>query len=148
MGKQAKKKAVVGGATQKTHNRATRGVNTRKRGALWAIRQRKVKDKDGNESYKEERVYVPPRTLFDPWDKNRNDPRKAQEPFDDLSLDWREELMHYAGEREAKIGSVSLGDGMFSHRVFYGKNAAEPTQLLLEVFSSKQLTLEKPPRRR
>jgi hypothetical protein len=148
MGKQAKKKQKPAGTVQKNHNRATRGINTKKRGALWSIRRRTVKDKDGNEVEKVERVHVPPRTLFDPWDKNRNDPKRAQEPFDDLALDWREELMHYAGERGAKIGTVSLGDGMFSHRVFYGKNAAEPRELLLEVFSSKQLTLEKPPRRR
>jgi len=148
MGKQAKKKVKVGGGVQKTHNKATRGINTSKRGALWAIRRRLVKDKDGNEVEKTERVYVPPHTLYDPWDKNRNDAHRAAEPFNDLHLDWREEMMEYAAEKSAKIGSIPYGDGMFSHRVFYGKNAAEPQELLLEVISSKALTLERPPRRR
>lgn len=150
MGKQAKKKqkSEAQAAGQKTHNRATRGINTKRKGALWARRFVKSKDEEGNEVELPYDIFVPPRTMWDPWDRSRNDERRTDEPFDSLHLDWREEMMHYAAEINAHIGRLPLGDGVFLYRVYYGNNPREPKEVLFEVESSRSFTLERSPRRK
>jgi len=140
MGKQAKKKqkADTQSANQQNHNRASRGMNTRKRGALWALRRFKTKDSEGKEVERSLRIEVPPGTLYDPWDANKNDPRKAIEPFDALHLDWREEMMHYAADNDARIGKISLDNGEFLYRVFKGKNVDEPDEVFFELQSARK----------
>ena len=148
MGKQAKKKqkSDAQNANQQHHNRATRGINTRKRGSVWAIRKYKlkdkegkvVKDKEGKDVERSLEVMVPPRTLYDPWDQNKNDPRKAAEPFDSLHLDWREEMMHYAADNNARIGRIVLDNGEFLYRVFQGENVDEPDKVFFEMQSARK----------
>ena len=149
MGKQAKKKqkGEEQAANQQRHNRATRGINTRRRGATWAKRQRKTKDKEGNEVIETYRIEVPPRTYWDPWDQNKNDRKKAVEPFDALHLDWRHEMMEYVaeknetrrqGEKKVRIGKLELGNGVFLYRVFKGENVTEPDEVLFELQSTRK----------
>lgn len=141
MGKQAKKKqkTEAQAAKQKVHNRATRGINTRKRGALWAKRRFKTKDAEGNEVERTYNIYVPPGTMWDPFNPNKMDPkRNPPEPFDALHLDWAEELTHYAMDMEAKIGRLAVGEGMFLYRVYKGENIDEPDEVLLEVQSPRK----------
>jgi hypothetical protein len=156
MGKQAKKKVdVLGKTTNKRHNKATKGSNTRRQGPVWSHRQKLLKDSkgktlkddDGNDRFETYQVRVPHRAQWDPFDKQRYGDY-AQEPFDSLQLDWVEELTEYALEKSAKLGSISLGDGRFLHRVFYGDNIEKPKQVLLEVASSKRLIINKGPKRR
>jgi hypothetical protein len=153
MGKQAKKKTKSDSqaSNQKNHNRATRGINTRRRGATWAIRKykAKVKDEDGKEVEVEKtlRIEVPPRTFWDPWDQNKNDRNKAVEPYDALHLDWRHEMMEYVaeknenlleGEKKLRIGKLDLGNGTFLYRVFQGENVTEPDKVFFEIESSRK----------
>ena len=158
MGKQAKKKqkseTQVQG--QQRHNRATRGMNTRRRGTLWAVREVPKRDKkgvvqkdeDGNVLVQTYNVYVPPRVGWDIWDKAKNDPKKALEPFDSLHLDWREEMMEFAADNNARIGKIDLGEGVFLYRVFRGSNVLKPDEVFFEVQSSKKFTLERERKRK
>jgi hypothetical protein len=149
MGKQAKKKQKTDAqaSKQRRHNRNTRGINTKKKGALWAIRSFKTKE-DGVEVTKTYEVRVPPGTLYNPFDRGRYS-EHAQEPFDALQLEWREELMHYAAENDAKIGSIDLGNGQYLHRVYYGDTVKNPDSVLLEIQSARKFLVEKRgPRRR
>jgi len=143
VGKQAKKKTKSDSvlSKQKRHNPSTRGMNTKKRGALWAIRSYKVKDEDGNEEERTYRIHVPPRTLYDPFDKGRYSD-KASEPFDALSLDWRHELQQWACEIGAKVGNIKLPDGRYRYVVYSG----EIVHLVVE--SSAQFSMSRPRRRR
>jgi hypothetical protein len=152
VGKQAKKKQKTGNENQKTHNKATRFMNTKKRGALWALRQVPVrnkkgvvqKDEDGNVITQTARVTVPPRTGWDIWDKNKNDPKKAQEPFDALHLDWREEMMEFAADNNARIGKIDQGNGVFLYQVYRDEPGPLGKRIVFfEVESSKKFTLEK-----
>ena len=138
MGKQAKKKVKTSDGNQKTHNKATRGINTRRRGATWAIRRYKAKDSEGNEVERNHIVTVPVNTLWDPWDPNKNDSRKAQEPYDALHLDWRHEMMEYAADNNARIGKLDLGDGVFLYRVFQGENVGKPDKVFFELQSKRK----------
>jgi hypothetical protein len=144
MGKQAKKKVKSDAqmSKQKRHNRATRGMNTKKRGAVWAIRRYKAKEKnEDGEMVEVERSYevtIPPGTLWDPWDPNKNDPRKATEPYDALHLDWREEMMEYAADNNARIGKISLGNGEFLYRVFQGESVEKPDKTFFEMQSARK----------
>ena len=150
MGKQAKKKQKTDAQKnqQKHHNPNTRGINTKKQGALWARRSYKEKNEEGIEVTKTYDVRVPVGTLYNPFDKGRYSDH-APEPFDALQLDWREELMHYAAEVDAKIGSVDLGNGQYSHRVYYGESVDSPDEILVEIQSSQKFVKDKKgPRRR
>lgn len=149
MGKQAKKKekTETQASNQKRHNRNTKGINTKNQGSLWSIRLRKTKE-DGKEVIKTYEVRVPPHTLFNPDDRMRT-ADNAPEPFDSFQLDWREELVHYAADNEAKLGSITLDNGSYLHRVYVGDNVENPDKILIELQSSKKLILEKKgPRRR
>lgn len=159
MGKQAKKKekTEAQAAKQRRHNRATRGINTTKRGVVWARRSFKSKDKDGKEIIDEYEVIIPPRTYWDPWDKNKNDKGRAQEPFDALHLDWREEMVHYIADANAikekteekmRIGKIDLGDGEYLYRVYKGDNIDKPKEVLFEIQSRRKLILERHSQRR
>ena len=138
MGKQAKKKQKDASSNQKTHNRSTRGINTKRKGVLWAIRRRKVKNKDGEEKEVKEKVFIEPNTFYDPFDKNKNDRRKAVEPFDSLHLDWREEIMEYAADNNARIGKLDLGDGEFLYRVYQGESVQKPDTVFFEIQSKRK----------
>lgn len=148
MGKQAKKKekSEAQAQRQKRHNKATRGMNTKKRGVLWATRQRKVKDEEGNEVIQNYGVYVPPGVGYDPFDKQKNDPSAAQEPFDALHLDWREQAMYYMAEENARVDKTDLGDGVFLYR-FYRESPGGNKEVLFEVQSSKKFVFEPKKRR-
>lgn len=163
MGKQAKKKlkteTQVSG--QKHHNKATRFMNTKKKGVLWAIRQVPIrnkrgqvqKDEEGNVKTREHKVYVPPRTGWDYWDKSKNDAEKAQEPFDALHLDWRQEIMEFAADNSAKIARIDQGDGVFLYQVYRDEPVGEDGKpggrtVFFEVESTKSLTLERDRSRR
>ena len=149
MAKQSKKKqkTETQATNQRNHNKSTRGINSKKKGALWALRQYKTKE-DGKEVTKTREVRVPCRTLFNPFDRQRNS-EHAAEPFDALSLDWREELVIYAAEMNARLGSVDNKNGTYVHRVYRGETVNKPDEILLELESSKKLILEKKgPRRR
>tara|TARA_Y100000593_G_C4217096_1_gene289806 strand:- start:192 stop:650 length:459 start_codon:yes stop_codon:yes gene_type:complete len=137
------KDTVVKKENQKRHNRYTRGINTFRKGALWSIRLSKSKDKDGKEKEVVEKIRVPVNTAWDPWDKNRVEKQRAQEPFDSLHLDWRAEFVDYAKSEHARIGSVNIGGGEYLHRIFYGENVKNPDTILLEVRSNKGLTVER-----
>lgn len=153
MGKQAKKKQKTDAQAsgQKRHNKATRFMNTKKRGVLWSIRQVAVRDKkgsvvkddDGNVETREHKIYVPPRTGWDFWDKNKNDADKAVEPYDALHLDWRQEIMEFAADNNARIGTINKADGMFLTRVYKGDNVYQPKELFFEVESSKPFVIER-----
>lgn len=138
MGKQAKKKVKSGETNQKTHNKGTRGINTKRKGVLWSIRRRKVKNKDGEETEVRENIFVPPNTLYDPFDKNKNDRRKAIEPFDSLHLDWREEMMEFAADNNARIGKLDLGGGEFLYRIYQGESVEKPDLVFFEVQSKRK----------
>jgi len=112
------KKEKTSNLKQRVHNRLTRGMNTKKRGPLWAIRKYKTKNDNGEEVEREYRVYVPVRTFLDPWDKKTY--TDAQEPLDSLGLDWQEEFQHYAAEHNARIGKRKLEDGRYQHVVYLG----------------------------
>lgn len=156
MGKQAKKKQKSENLKQHRHNSKTRGINSTKRGPVWAMRERlskrKVLDDDGKEKTEEytERynVTVPVGTLYDPFDKTKNDPKRASEPFDALHLDWKLEMMEYAAENNARIGSIDIGDGSFLYRVFIGDSIDKPEKVFFEVQSRSKFVLEKTPKRR
>jgi len=156
MGKQAKKKVKTGSVNQQVHNKATRGINTHRRGVLWAIREVPIKekgvlkkDKDGNAITRKVEIFVPPNVGWDIWDQAKNDPKKAQEPFDSLHLDWRAEMMEFAVDNDAKIGKTDLGDGTFLYRVYKeDKNSLRPDTVFFEVQSSKKFTLEREHRKR
>lgn len=140
MGKQAKKKDKndAQAAKQKRHNVKTKGMNTSKRGAVWATRSYKARDEEGNEVTRKYNVYVPARTLWDPWDPNRNDERKVKEPFDALHLDWRKEVMEFAADNNARIGKISIGNGKFLYRVFLGDSVEKPSKVFFEIESSRK----------
>jgi len=139
MGKQAKKKKPDAQSNnQKKHNRSTRGINTKRSGAVWAIRRYKAKDKDGEEVERKHYVTIPVGTLWDPFDLNKNDKRKAVEPFDALHLDWREEMMEYAADNNARIGKIELGDGEFLYRVYQGENVGKPDRVFFELQSTRK----------
>jgi len=148
MGKQAKKKdkSDAQAAKQKHHNKATRGINTRRRGVLWSLRQRRVKDKEGNEEIRTEKVYVEPNTMYDPFDKAKNDPSIAHEPFDALHLDWREHIMHYVADNEARMETINLGNETFLYRVFK-ETPGGNREVLFEVQSAKKFIIERKARR-
>lgn len=150
MGKQAKKKqkteAQVKG--QKRHNSATRGINTKKRGPTWSIRQVAIrnkkgvvqKDEHGKVLTEEVHIQVPIGVGFDMFGKyDENSP----EPFDALALDWRQEIMEYAADIGAKVGKIDKGNGIGLYRVYRGDNIYQPDELYLEVESPKRFTLEK-----
>lgn len=150
MGKQAKKKNKTAAQTesQKRHNKATRGINTKKQGALWALRPFKTKDEDGKEITAVEEIRVPPGTQWNPFDSTRYS-EYAPEPFDALQLNWVEELNHYAIENEAKLDTVNLANGNFLHRVVKeSKNPDEPDEILMSVESPRKLMINRGPRRR
>lgn len=134
------------------HNRTTRGINTRRRGSVWAKRSLKVVDKDGNEVEKLYEVKVPHDTLYDPWDKNRNDKKRAQEPFDALHLDWRKEMMEYVADNEARIATTKLSNGEFLYEVVVPapktKKNLEGIKVLFSVQSGKKFVADRKPRRR
>jgi len=157
MGKQAKKKEKNESQVtqQRRHNPATRGVNTFKKGVVWALRE--IKKGDEVEVYE---VVVPRDTGFNPHDKNRGAYRaafvrngkmeiawktnkNAHEPFDSMALDWREEMMHYAVDNNARIGRKNLPNGKFLYRVFQGGSIDKPDILFFEIESASKLILKK-----
>lgn len=140
MGKQAKKKqkSEAQSGNQKNHNRATRGINSKRRGAVWSIKRYKAKDEDGKEVERKHYVTIPVGTLWDPWDPNKNDRRKATEPFDSLHLDWREQMMEYAADNNARVGQIELGDGRFLYRVYQGENVGKPDKVFFELQSARK----------
>lgn len=151
MGKQAKKKEKTEGVRQKRHNPNTRGT-VKNAGPIWAVREFKYRE-NGEEFTDIREVRVPPNTQWDPFNKQKFS-RDAEEPFDSLRLDWREELMHYvasfetSGEEKVKVGSITLDEGGYLHRVYIGDNVEEPEKILFEIRSNKKLRLEKRQRRR
>jgi len=137
MGKQAKKKQKTDGQgkTQKNHNRATRGVNTKRRACVWETRQENCKDKDGNPAVKTVKVTYPNNTQWDwtllydavPDEEGvtrlmRRKPEKQKPlpaPFNELLNDnWDEDLAQYAEEQHAGIDKSSIGGGRFRFEVF------------------------------
>ena len=103
MGKQAKPKPANQKGTQKKHNALTRGINTKKPPLLWdwsILYDAIEEDLPGGQQVtrlhpkKEEEL------------KNRLHP-----PFDDLLLDWENEIQHYAIENQAKIERERLSTG-------------------------------------
>lgn len=154
MGKQAKKKNKTEAqvASQRRHNRATRGINTKKQGALWAIREYKVeqKNEDGKKEVvtETEEVRVPYDAMWNPFDSSRYS-EFAPEPFDALQLNFVEELQHYAVENEAKLDTLTLDNGRYLHRVIKeSKNPDDPDEVLLQIESSRKLMMNRGPRRR
>ena len=137
MGKQAKKKQKSESEAkgQKTHNRATRGINTSRRPCVWETRQEKYKDSDGNDAVRTVNVNYPNNTQWD-WslmydavpDEDgvmrlmRRKPEKQKPlhvPFNELLNDsWEEDLAQYAEEKSAGINRTPLGAGRFQFEVF------------------------------
>ena len=139
MGKQAKKKEKVGNSNQRKHNSNTKGCNTNKRGALWAVRE--YKNKAGE--VKVEHVFVPHNPQYDPWDKDRSRDR-AQEPFDSLYLDWRQELMEYAADNNARIAKKTLPEGYLYEVVVPAprtKRNPDGIQVLLSIESTQKFVV-------
>lgn len=154
MGKQAKKKqkTETQAKTQKNHNSNTRGVNTKKRGPLWSIRQVPIrdkkgavqKDKDGNVLTTEHRIEVPVGARYDMFSKID---KNAPEPFDSLALDWRQEIMEFAADNNARIARIDVGDGVFLYQVYRDEpndsGVGTYRKVFFEIQSDKRLTLEK-----
>jgi len=137
MGKQAKKKqkseAQIKG--QKRHNKANRGINTKRRPILWETRERVKKDKDGNEVIEQFDVTYPPNILWD-WSRIydavtddegitrlvRRKPEKQKPlpaPLDTLLDDtWEEDLQAYADDHNAGVSKTPVGGGRFTHEVW------------------------------
>lgn len=102
-------------AKVRNHNAQTRWNNSRHKGATWAFRTRE------NKSGEEETVaiQVPYDTLYDPdlagyegdnsWSPRRNMP----EPFDALSLNWIEELVHWVLNNNLKLERQQTSRGSF-----------------------------------
>lgn len=141
MGKQAKPKPASAKGTQKKHNQKTRWMNTKKKGTIWESYTVRYKDKEGNEQEYTKDVIIPPKTQYDMFDVQNMDPDRAQSPFDSMHLDWVEEIMQYAADYNAKIGKINLPNGTYLYRVYIGGNVNVPKWKLLEVESSRLLTL-------
>lgn len=154
MGKQAKKKQKTEAQLkgQKRHNAGTRGVNTKKLGALWAIRQVPLrnkkgevkKDDEGNVLTREVEVRVPVDAGYDMFAKyDKNSP----EPFDSCTLDWRQEVMEFCADNGARVAKIDKGDGVFAYRVYRDepnpKGKGMIRNVLFEIESTKRFTLEK-----
>ncbi len=151
MGKQAKKKnkSEAEIAKQRRHNRSTKGVNTRKQGSLWALRQHKVKNDENKDVIEIEQIRVPYDAMWNPFDSTRYG-EYAQEPFDSLSLNWVEEIQHYAIENEAKLDTVTLANGKYLHKVIkQNKDSKVADEVLFQIeTSSRLLNNNRGPRRR
>lgn len=142
MGKTAKKKekSAAQAATQRRHNRATRGNNTKNRPIEW----------------KQNVLYNPwlqwdwSRThdaLVDPNDGRtvlvKKKPEKQQplpEPIDLLLSDWEDGLRSYALEKDAEIERTPLIDGRYKYTVW--KESFD--QLRSERSKEVLLTVESP----
>lgn len=159
MGKQAKKKVKSDSQSenQRRHNKATRGINTNKKPVLFDRRYRKVEE-DGKEIIEYQDITVSPYTQWDPFDRKRNG-EYAEPPFDLLRRDWRRDFIHYHAEhdhvidsngipRKVRIGNITLPNGRYLHRIYYGESVKNPEGVILEVESSKKLIFKKKKRRK
>lgn len=124
MGKQAKKKDPKLKGTQKKHNPSTRGVNTTRQGPLWAVRQYKSKDDEGNTVIKSREVRVPVNTVWNPELMSKKAIEQGlPEPFDALHLDWANEMREHVSELNAdegvraKVERTNLPNGRYNYAV-------------------------------
>lgn len=126
---------------QRRHNKTTKGSNTKKMGALWAIRHLNVKSKDGDSKVVKREVRVPPTAMFDPELLSK---KELHEPFDAIKLDWANELASYLAEHPTyKLYKGQLDSGQFEYKI---RN--EGGDLVFSVISSRNAFLDARPRRR
>lgn len=166
MGKQAKKKikSEAQANTQKRHNRATRGCNTKRRPCVWETRQEVYKDEDGNEKTRTIKITYPNNLLWD-WSRiydavvdndgvtklMRRKPAKQKPlpaPLDTLLDDaWEDDLKAYAEEQESAVDRTILGDGRFRYEVWREESSkwtGKPERrVILSVDSSRSVHVKK-----
>lgn len=141
MAKHQKPKPASAKGVQKNHNKATKGVNSRKRGPLWAVRRAIVRNKKtGEEREVSYQIRVPHNTLYNPELVGR---KNLPEPFDALKLDWVDELAHYLANSSYKLYRETIDEGLFEYRV---RN--EEGDLIFSLISSRNAFIENKPRRR
>ena len=123
------------------HNSSTRGVNTKKKGALWATRKALVKDKNTKEVKEVNvEVRVPPNSLYNPELLSM---KNLPEPFDSIQLDWADELASYVADSSLKLYREALEDGLFEYKV-----CDERGNLIFSVISSRNAFIDSRPRRK
>lgn len=151
MAKAAKKKqkTEAQAATQRTHNRATKGNNSRNRPLVWD--RRLVKEDDG--TYTKDVVEYDSKTQWD-WmkiydaatdqqgvtrlvRKKREKQPPLYEPYDTLLEDWEEGIRAFALDWGAQIDRAQLDNGWFRYTVY--QKAGENTFTLLTVDSPKNI---------
>ncbi|HUS89615.1 MAG TPA: hypothetical protein VMW91_09660 [Desulfosporosinus sp.] len=141
MGKQQKPKPPSLGKTNRNHNRATKGNNTRKKGALWSIRKAIVRNKKtGDTREVDVEIRVPYDAQYDPFINIR---KEMPEPYDSLSLDWADETLAYITENNAKLYKELLPCGKFEYKV-----RDESGNLIFSVISERNAFMEPRPRRK
>ena len=147
MGKQAKKKdPKLKGKAQRRHNRNTKGVNTRKQGPLWSLRQYKTKDEDGKSVTRVEQIRVPLNVGWNPelMGKKAREQGALPEPYDALHLVWADEMSDYVMEINdedgvrAKIKRSNLDNGHYLYEVIKKVGNADE-EILWSIESSKNL---------
>tara|TARA_R100001244_G_scaffold128115_1_gene98972 strand:- start:881 stop:1420 length:540 start_codon:yes stop_codon:yes gene_type:complete len=168
MGKQAKKKqkSDVVGQSQKTHNRATRGVNTSRRLCVWGYEERVTgKDAEGNALTKKVKITYPQNTMWD-WTRiydavpgndgvlrlmrRKSEKQKPlQAPFDRLLDDTLDDdIRGYAEDHSAGVERTSIGDGRFQSEVFMEEfcllTNKKKKRIMLTVVSSSNAHFQKP----
>lgn len=115
MGKQQKPKPVSQSGKRRIHNKATKGNNTRKRGATWErLFVIKTDKKTGEETEVSFETRVPYGTLYDP---SLDSAKYLNSPFDAIQLDWVDELAHYAARINGKIIRDVVPNGMFEYKL-------------------------------
>ena len=130
MGKQAKKKDPKLKSGGRIHNPQTRGVNTSKQGALWAIRTERTKGEDGKPKLTKREVRVPINTGWNPSfigskAMEKHEKGLVPEPFDALYLSWEDEIRAMVEElneidgNKAWVERTPRADGSFTYSVHH-----------------------------
>jgi hypothetical protein len=141
VGKHQKPKPASAKGVQKNHNKATKGNNTRKKGAVWAVQSRRVKDKTtGEEREVRYEVRVPKGLGYDPELASK---KNLPEPLDTIHLDWAEELAAFVARTDGKLYREALPGGRFEYRVrdVHGN-------IVFSVISSRNAFIDHRPRRK
>lgn len=117
---------------QRKHNPKTRGYNTKYKGTVWGEVQRTI-GKGRNKREITEKVVVPYDKQWDP--SMLEHPENLPYPYDLLTLDWMEEVVHYALDNNAKVKKeFDEKTGLFTYRVISRERG-----LVFEVTSSRNV---------
>jgi len=135
MAKSQKKKDQKSKGDQQSHCRATRGINTSRRGPVWAKRQ--YKKADGTTGIQE--IQVPPGSQWNPERMSKKSRENGlPEPFDALHLEWDDELREYADEVNGKVERTNLPGDRYNYALIV-KDEAGDDKVLFEIESSQNL---------